>query len=221
MISPEQWCGTTQLAVQEPFKPARDYKERWKTYNYVIAALWELAVKFVQTDQSRTMVWINTMSRQEVFKPARDFKESWKAYMSLLHCEGLAIKFTRAFLAGYTSSHEQYDIDIYTRRTTKLLTPIIKSFVTLKVLIQNKRTAGLWHELYPVCLYRVLWELKTTTLLADFIGTKTCPGCVCCGLFLRLTGSPQVMWWSSTLRNKPQQTQPGQALVPIHAWIIS
>ena len=32
------------------------------------------------------------------------------------------------------------DIDIYTQRTTKLFTPIIKSFVALKVLIQNERT---------------------------------------------------------------------------------
>ena len=47
---------------------------------------------------------------------------------------------TEAFLAGYTSLHEQYDIDIYTQRTTKLFTPIIKSFVALKVLIQNERT---------------------------------------------------------------------------------
>ena len=44
------------------------------------------------------------------------------------------------FLAGYTSLHERYDIDIYTQRTTKLFTPIIKSFVALKVLIQNERT---------------------------------------------------------------------------------
>ena len=35
---------------------------------------------------------------------------------------------------------ERYDIDIYTQRTTKLFTPIIESFVALKVLIENKRT---------------------------------------------------------------------------------
>ena len=47
---------------------------------------------------------------------------------------------TQVFLAGYTFLHEGYDINIYTQRTTKLFTPIIKSFVALKVLIQNKRT---------------------------------------------------------------------------------
>ena len=47
---------------------------------------------------------------------------------------------TEVFLAGYTFLHERYDINIYTQRTTKLFTPIIKSFVAVKVLIQNKRT---------------------------------------------------------------------------------
>ena len=42
---------------------------------------------------------------------------------------------TEVLLAGYTSLHEQYDIDIYTQKTTKLFIPIIKSFVALKVLI--------------------------------------------------------------------------------------
>ena len=56
-----------------------------------------------------------------------------------LHREQLAVKFIRAFLAGYISLHERYDINIYTQRTTKLLTPISESVVTLKVLIQNKR----------------------------------------------------------------------------------
>ena len=40
------------------------------------------------------------------------------------------------------SLHERYNIDIYTQRTTKLFTPIIKSFVPLKMLIQNKRIYG-------------------------------------------------------------------------------
>ena len=31
-ISPEQWYGTTQWAVQEAFKPAMDIKESWKVY---------------------------------------------------------------------------------------------------------------------------------------------------------------------------------------------
>ena len=42
---------------------------------------------------------------------------------------------TEVFLAGYTFLHELYDIDTYTQRTTKLFTPIIKSFGALKVLI--------------------------------------------------------------------------------------
>ena len=33
-----------------------------------------------------------------------------------------------------------YMTDIYTQRTTKLFTPIIKSFIVLKVIIQNERT---------------------------------------------------------------------------------
>ena len=69
--------------------------------------------------------------------------------MSSLHGEWPATKFIQAFLPGYTSSHEQYDIDIYTRRTTKLLTQIIKSFVTLKVLIQNERTQ--WVTMQSLC----------------------------------------------------------------------
>ena len=39
-----------------------------------------------------------------------------------------------------TLPYMRYDIDIYTQRTTKLFTPIIKSFVAQKVLIQNERT---------------------------------------------------------------------------------
>ena len=91
-ISPEQWCGAIQWAVQQ------------------------------------------------AFEPAIDFKESRKAYISSLHREWPAVEFTQAFLAGYTSLHERYDINIYTQRTTKLFTPIIKSFVALKMLIHNKRT---------------------------------------------------------------------------------
>ena len=44
---------------------------------------------------------------------------------------------------------ERYDIDIYTQRTTKLFTPIIKSFVALKVLIQNERTQ--WFTARTLC----------------------------------------------------------------------
>ena len=77
---------------------------------------------------------------QQAFEAAIDFKESRKVYISSLHREWPAVEFTQAFLAGYTSLHEWYDIDIYTQRTTKLFTPIIKSFVALKVLIQNERT---------------------------------------------------------------------------------
>ena len=77
---------------------------------------------------------------QEAFEPAMDFKESWKVCIWLLCRQSQAVEFTQAFLAGYTSLHERYDIDIYTQRTTKLFTPIIKSFVALKVLIQNERT---------------------------------------------------------------------------------
>ena len=77
---------------------------------------------------------------QQAFEPAIDFKESRKAYISSLHREWPAVEFIQAFLVSYASLHEWYDIDIYTQRTTKLFTPIIKSFVALKVLIQNERT---------------------------------------------------------------------------------
>ena len=67
-----------------------------------------------------------------------------------------SVEFTQVFLVGYTSLHERYDINIYAQRTTKLLTPIIKSFVALKVLIQIERIRWFRCELYAVCLYRVL-----------------------------------------------------------------
>ena len=38
-ISLDQWCGTTQWAVQEAFEPALDFKESWKAY-YIIAVSW-------------------------------------------------------------------------------------------------------------------------------------------------------------------------------------
>ena len=59
------------------------------------------------------------------------------------------------------SSHKGYNINIYTQRTTKLLTPIIKPFASLKVLIQNERTDSLRLELYAAYLYRLLWEIDT------------------------------------------------------------
>ena len=67
-----------------------------------------------------------------------------KAERSIYHrcvmSDWLSNLFTEAFLVGYTSLHEQYGIGIYTQRTTKLFTPIMKSFVALKMLIQNVRT---------------------------------------------------------------------------------
>ena len=63
---------------------------------------------------------------------------------------------TEAFLAGYTSLHEQYDINIYTQRATKLFIPIIKSFFALKVLIQNKRTQWSTARTSQCNLFRIL-----------------------------------------------------------------
>ena len=62
--------------------------------------------------------------------------------MLSLHGEWLAIQFIRAFLADYISSHEWYDINIYTQRITKLLMPIIKSFVILS-LHKTRESSGL------------------------------------------------------------------------------
>ena len=58
----------------------------------------------------------------------------------VLRCKCMAIKLIQALIASYTSLHERYDTNIYMQRTTKLFTPIIKSFVTLKVLIKNEGT---------------------------------------------------------------------------------
>ena len=62
--------------------------------------------------------------------------------MLSLHGEWLAIQFIQAFLADYISSHEWYDINIYTQRITKLLMPIIKSFVILS-LHKTRESSGL------------------------------------------------------------------------------
>ena len=59
----------------------------------------------------------------------------------------MAIEFIRIFLVGYTLSHQPQilssitdTIPISICKITNMLTPIIKSFVALKVLIQNERT---------------------------------------------------------------------------------
>ena len=88
-------------------------------------------------------------SEQQSRKPSNqqlNFKESWKAY---IRREWPTVEFIWVFLAGYTSSHEQYNINIYIQRITKLSTPIINTFVTLKVLIQNERT--LWFTAQTLC----------------------------------------------------------------------
>ena len=61
----------------------------------------------------------------------------------------VSVKFIRVFLAGYTASHKRYNTDIYIRKTKTLLTPIIKPFITLKVLIQNERTQ--WFMARTLC----------------------------------------------------------------------
>ena len=66
-----------------------------------------------------------------------------KAKMLIYHCcivsEQPSNLLKRFLLVTLHRLHEWY-IDIYTQRTTKLFTPMIKSFVALKVLIQNERT---------------------------------------------------------------------------------
>ena len=65
-----------------------------------------------------------------------------KAERHIYHCCVISDQLLNLLkrLAGYTSLYERYDINIYTQKTTKLFIPIIKSFVALKVLIQNERT---------------------------------------------------------------------------------
>ena len=84
------------------------------------------------------MMWNNTVSSPG--SPGTSNRILKKAERLYLCREWPAIKSIQAFLAGYISSYERYNIDIYIQRTTKLLTPIIKSIATLKLLIQNKRT---------------------------------------------------------------------------------
>ena len=103
-----------------------------------------------------------------------DSKESWKVYTSSLCCQWPAIEFTHwrgGFLAGYTSLHERY-INICTQRTIKLFTPIIKSFVALKVWIQNERTR--WFTARPLIsvFVQVIWELDTLLSLLWTLGMK-------------------------------------------------
>ena len=99
-----------------------------------------------------------------------------------------AIKLIQAFLVGYTSSHEWYDIDIYTQRTTNLLTPIIKSFVALKMLIQNERTR--WFTAQTLCstfvqgivrvgysLLLLLWTLDNTDSNNSPVWSRIWPAC--------------------------------------------
>ena len=100
--------------------------------------------------------------------------------LALSRHEWLAVEFIQAILTGYTSSPEQDDIDIYAQRTTKLLTPIIKSFVYLNMLIQNERTRwfmmwtscsafiqGIVRVGYPPCLL-LLWILDDRLCKSNF-----------------------------------------------------
>ena len=80
-------------------------------------------LKEISTNQPITMLCKNTVSSPGSLQATKGFKESWKVYVLSLRRERLAVKFIPAFLTGYTSSHERYDIDIYTQRTTQLLTP--------------------------------------------------------------------------------------------------
>ena len=116
------------------------------------------------SEQSRKL-----SSQQWILKKAEK-----KVYISSIHHEWPPIKFTQVFLTGYTSLHEQYGIDIYKQRTTKLSTPITKSFVVLKMLIQNERTrsftAQTLHSVFVLGIVRVgyplpfplLWTLSIT-----------------------------------------------------------
>ena len=91
----------------------------------------------------------NTVSSPGSLQAREGFlKKAERCIMSSLLCESPDVKFIWRFLAGYTSSHDRYDVNFNTGRTTKLLIPIIKSFVILKVLIQNERTQ--WFTVRPL-----------------------------------------------------------------------
>ena len=75
-------------------------------------------------------MWNSTVS-----SPGKPSSQQWiikKAERCIYHCcvvsDCMAVEFTQVFLAGFINN------------TTKLFTPIIKSFVALQVLIQNERT---------------------------------------------------------------------------------
>ena len=85
---------------------------------------------------------LNSGVKQHSEHARKSLSQQWilkKAERRICCHEWPCFKFILAFLAGSTSLHEWYIIDIYIWRTTKLLTPIIKSFFTLKVLIQTER----------------------------------------------------------------------------------
>ena len=70
---------------------------------------------------------------------------------------------TEAFLAGYTSLHEQYDIDIYTQRTTKL-------FVALKVLIKKQENLMVYGANFTQCVctgYCESWILSLLSFIMN------------------------------------------------------
>ena len=89
----------------------------------------------------------------------QDFKDSWKAYIMSSWVTGHWIHSSVSRWLHFLTWTMQYRY-LYTRNT-KLLTPIIKSFVILKVLIQNKRIRWFMVWTYTARLHRVLWQLDT------------------------------------------------------------
>ena len=115
---------------------------------YTCSDIFKSALEFlkeISMNQPITVLWNNTVSSPGSLQATKGFKESWKVYVSSLCRERPAVKFIPAFLTGYTSSHERY-INIYTQRTTQLLTLSSLLLVTLEVIIQNKK---IWWFMSP------------------------------------------------------------------------
>ena len=131
------------------------------------------------------MVWNDTVSSGR-FWASKVFLKKAERRMFLLCGEWLVDEFIWVLLVAYTFCHMKIMIlvliSIYIHSTTKLLTTTMESFVTLKVLIQNKRirqfTAQTLHSAFAQDIVRIgyspsLLLLWTLVRMHDFVSFCT------------------------------------------------
>ena len=92
-----------------------------------------------------------------------DFKVSWKVYMLLLCCDWLAVKFIRAFLAGYTFLIWYRYLYIKNYKAVNTYHKVFCYPENVNTKWENESNS-LRCELYAMHLYRVLWELNISSL---------------------------------------------------------